>query len=295
MAATQVVEDVQPVAAESSELVATLTVLTGSDAGSMHRMGDNVIVGRADDASVRIDDPGLSRCHARIYRRGDLYYVEDLQSTNGTFVGGCRVRETCQLEDGSRVQFGKNAIVRFALQDRLEQEAAERIYEQTVRDPLTGLHNRRHLEEQLGSELAYCKRHGTPLSVLILDADHFKRINDQYGHPAGDAVLRELGVIMGQATRAEDVAARYGGEEFVVLARAIDSQGAAAIAERIRQRVQDARILHQGVQIPVTVSIGVATAVGEAVSVDTLMAAADAALYRAKQRGRNRVEISARP
>jgi two-component system cell cycle response regulator len=161
-------------------------------------------------------------------------------------------------------------------------------------DHLTGLHNRRHLDEQYQQLLSSARRHGVPLTVLIVDVDHFKRVNDTYGHPAGDAVLQEVASRIAASVRTEDVVGRWGGEEFLVLAPHSDLQGAAALAERLRAGVGAVPITAAEAVLSVTVSVGGATACGAESGGrdDDLLRTADANLYAAKTGGRDRCEVT---
>jgi diguanylate cyclase (GGDEF)-like protein len=165
---------------------------------------------------------------------------------------------------------------------------AQQLYESSIRDPLTNLNNRRYFAERIERELAFGARHAVPTSVLILDADHFKVVNDARGHSAGDAVLIELAAILVSRLRTEDLAARYGGEEFVVLLRNTPREGARIVAERLRAAVAAHVFEHGGSAFSVTVSIGCATTLGGR-SGDDLLIQADSCLYEAKRSGRNRV------
>ena len=161
---------------------------------------------------------------------------------------------------------------------------------QSIRDPLTGLFNRRYLEESLSRELQRCTRRSLPLSLLMLDVDHFKRFNDTHGHAAGDALLGHVGHLIQARVRAEDIACRYGGEEFVVVMPELDAAASCARAEQVRQAIETAVVQHLGQTLgPVTISIGIATSPGDGETPEQLMQVADAALYRAKAAGRNRV------
>ncbi|MET4726448.1 diguanylate cyclase (GGDEF)-like protein [Lysobacter enzymogenes] len=161
---------------------------------------------------------------------------------------------------------------------------------QSLRDPLTGLFNRRYLEENLQRELLRCQRRHLPLSVLMLDVDHFKRFNDTHGHAAGDALLARIGQLLQELVRNEDIACRYGGEEFTIVLPEADAEAAAQRAERIRAAIAATTIVHLRQTFgPATCSIGLATSQGERDTPQQLLQSADAALYRAKAEGRDRV------
>ncbi len=162
-----------------------------------------------------------------------------------------------------------------------------------MQDELTGLSNRRFITEALVMQLAQARRNGKPVSVLMIDVDHFKAINDTYGHLSGDRVLRNLATSLRSRLRAQDMAGRWGGEEFLVVLPDTDATGAAILAGNLRAEVEDARWSAQdGRSIPLTLSIGVHTCDSATEELDTVISAADQALYRAKQAGRNRVEQS---
>ncbi|WP_334177249.1 diguanylate cyclase [Pseudoxanthomonas sp.] len=168
-----------------------------------------------------------------------------------------------------------------------------RLRVQSIREPLTGLFNRRYLEESLARELARCERRGMPLGLMMLDLDHFKRFNDLHGHAGGDALLSEFGRLLQALSRDEDIACRYGGEEFTLILPEADPLTVQARAEAIRAGVEGMRVMHLGQELPpVTVSIGVAMFPQHGGLGESLMRHADAALYRAKHAGRNRVETA---
>jgi two-component system, cell cycle response regulator len=283
-------------AAGRGERQGTLTVLIGADVGATHSLTGPVLIGRGPEAQVSLDDDGISRRHCRIIRGSSAYELEDLGSTNGSYVDYERVQGRIQLHDGARIQAG-NTVLRFALQDRLEQETSRRMYEMAVRDGLTAAYNRRYFDERLESEFAFALRHGSALCVLLIDIDHFKRVNDTHGHHGGDEVLRRVSAVLRNGVRAEDVVARYGGEEFGVIARGIDVAGARMFAERVRSMIERAHIEWEGGRIAVTASIGLAhNHSGAALNKpERLVLAADNALYAAKDSGRNRVELACSP
>ncbi len=166
----------------------------------------------------------------------------------------------------------------------------ETLQEQSIRDPLTGLHNRRYLEDSLIRELARAKRKTQPLSIILLDIDHFKRINDTFGHGAGDMVLRRLGLVLQAYVRESDIACRVGGEEFSLLLPEGPLQIATQRAEDIRKAVNELTLKHEDQDLgTVTVSLGVATFPDHGTTADALIRAADQVLYDAKHKGRNRV------
>jgi diguanylate cyclase (GGDEF)-like protein len=164
--------------------------------------------------------------------------------------------------------------------------------QESITDPVTGMYNRRYLDRRLEEEVARGRRSGIPLSILLLDIDHFKRINDTYGHQVGDQVLNNLGKLIRTVIRGFDVAARYGGEELLVIAPNTTTSSAVALAERLREQVEIHALgsePYRMQEIRITVSIGVASLDSEIADYQHLVANADQALYRAKQEGRNRV------
>lgn len=270
---------------------ATLTMVTGAQAGLVFTLAaGETLVGRSKECAIRIDDGGISRRHARILPDGpDHWILEDLESRNGTTVNGAPALRH-RLADGDRIGLGPSVELRFAITDEAEEELLRRLYESAVSDALTGCFNRKHFGERLASELAYAKRHSTPLSLVMFDLDHFKRVNDTLGHLAGDHVLRTVAGLLKRTLRAEDVLARYGGEEFAVIARGIDVAQAVMLGERLRTTVERARIQYGADVIPVTVSVGVASLAccTRGGSLEEIVHVADTRLYEAKHGGRNR-------
>ncbi len=165
----------------------------------------------------------------------------------------------------------------------------DQLREQVHRDPLTGQHNRRYLDTTLQRELLRCAREQSPISLLMVDVDHFKTINDTHGHPMGDEVLRQMGLILATHARAHDVVCRYGGEEFLLMLPQLPLPQALQRAEQLRRAVQRHAFLTAGGEIAVTLSVGVASYPDHGHTVDELLRSADHALYQAKREGRNRV------
>jgi diguanylate cyclase (GGDEF)-like protein len=270
-----------------------LVRMDGSNVGKLFALGaSDVSLGRHSSSDLLLEDDGVSRRHARLVREGDAYYVEDLGSANGTFVQGRKI-ERHRLSDGDVFQLGPTVMFRYAHTDASQQRLLQKLYEASVRDPLTGAYNREHFEERLKVEVAFARRHGTEVSLLLFDLDHFKRINDTHGHPAGDAVLVSLAEKVTAGLRTEDVFARYGGEEFAVILRGIDGASAGRVGERLRERVAANPVLFEGTRIPVTTSVGAASLTDcPDPSAEALVGIADRRLYAAKRGGRDRVVAS---
>jgi len=274
--------------------MAVLTVQSGLEAGRVYvlaRDKANTLGREEDECTITFEDARLSRLHARVISVNGEWMLTDQGSTNGTFVNDVRIEKHSQLSDGDRVVLGGSVSLRFALVTAEERDALMRVYEAAVRDGLTGVLNRKALDQRLLAELAFAVRHDTPLSLVLLDVDHFKKVNDTYGHPAGDAVLREVAARLTRALRIEDVFGRYGGEEFLIVAREITLEQGAQLAERMRVLIDSSPIVFEGTPIQVSASFGVAplACCGATRDAPALLSIVDARLYDAKHAGRNRV------
>ena len=270
---------------------ATLTVLSGVDPGCVFALQDDAtVLGRSRGATLSIDEPSISRHHARVVRTEDGRHVlEDLGSRNGTFVNGCAVRRVA-LRSGDRVQLGPDLIFRFALVDEREETLQRRLYESSTRDSLTGLTNRRCLLERLELAIERGRTDGNDTGMLMIDVDHFKRINDTFGHLVGDEVLRALATSAGSMLRAADLFARYGGEEFVAVICCEVKDDLVALAERVRLSFADVRVEVGSSTVSATVSVGVALwSECRSANYLDLIALADDRMYSAKLGGRNGV------
>ena len=245
-----------------------------------------VVLGREPGCALRLPADDVSRRHARIAPAGDGHLVEDLGSTNGTFVNGEAVSAR-RLASGDRIRVG-SFVARYAAAGDAAGRELEALAALARRDPLTGLANRRALEEALAREVGRAARDGAPLAVVALDVDHFKRVNDAHGHAAGDAVLAAVAARAAEALRAGDLLARIGGEEFAALLPGATLEAAAEVAERVRARIGAAPVPAGEARLAVTVSAGVA-ALAPAEDGAALLARADARLYAAKRAGRDRV------
>ena len=270
---------------------ACLTVLTGTATGKMFKLpGGTLQIGRAPSCEIHLVDDGVSRNHATLRFELELLWIEDLQSRNGTFVNGIKIDKPTPLRDGDKIQVGRTTVLRFAYHDELDESFHENLMSSALRDPLTRLFNKRYFLDRLDSELKFARRHETAVSLLMLDIDHFKKINDTYGHLAGDAVLINYANVLTKAVRNEDVVARFGGEEIAIILRAIPLEPALHLADRLRNLLEHTVTEFGGVSLRATASIGAAGyPTTPAETIEELIASADKALYRAKDAGRNRV------
>ena len=245
-----------------------------------------VRIGRGTENDIVLRSDSVSRRHARIETRAAGYYIADTHSTNGTYVNGKLVDEQ-PLERGDQIKIG-DTIMKFLSGADLESQYHETIYRMTITDGLTEVHNKRYFIEQLDRELSRAARHGRPLTMIMCDIDHFKTVNDEFGHLAGDHVLKEVAQLLKGRLRPDDVLARYGGEELAVILPETDLSGGTLIANQLRELIATASFVFEDEDIDVTVSCGVAQLDPSWRSYD-FVKAADAQLYEAKRAGRNRV------
>jgi len=267
-----------------------LVHVQGTEMGRVRELkADELLIGRSADAELWLGDDGVSRKHAKLVREGSDYVVVDLESANGTFVQGERISRH-KLSDGDQVQLGPSAIFRYSVTDDHQKTLLEQLYSTSVTDALTGARNREYMDSLLVGELSYAKRHDHDLSLVLFDLDHFKKVNDTHGHPAGDSVLVGVADAVRSQLRVEDNLCRYGGEEFCVILRNIDLEGAAAMGERIRAVIEARTVEHEELRLKVTASVGCSSRSElEDPTPSGLIALADKRLYVAKEGGRNRV------
>ncbi|AKU99379.1 FHA domain/GGDEF domain protein [Labilithrix luteola] len=267
---------------------ACLVVIYGPELGKRASLGSTVFeIGRSSRADLAIDQESISRHHARISWDGKSHVIYDLGSTNGTFVNDQSCKERA-LKDGDQVKLGRS-ILKYMAGDNIEANYHEEIYRLMTMDALTQTHNRRYFNEALEREYNRSLRYRRALSLILFDIDHFKKINDTYGHVAGDSVLRQLALVVKPRLRTQDVLARVGGEEFAVLLPEVDLVGARIAADKVRSLVEAARFLVDHKEFGCTVSVGVTTFGDNVTSAGMLYELADQNLYAAKNGGRNRV------
>lgn len=247
------------------------------------------VVGRDTDVDFVVPRSSVSRQHSRLSRdEQGMWWLEDMGSTNGTFVNERRVQRV-RLSEGDLLRFG-DAIYKFLSGSNVESAYHEAIHTMAIQDAMTGIHNKRYFMEFLDREVAAAGRHGHALTLVMLDVDYFKKINDTHGHLAGDAVLKDLAARIRQRIRREDLFARYGGEEFACLLPITALPGGVIFAEHLRSLIAERPCLWEGQAIHYSISLGVGT-LHQELEADgtTLIRRADEQLYAAKRSGRNRV------
>ena len=268
-----------------------LVVLSGKHSGKQFKLfRPKNVFGRGHDADIVIADPKISRRHGAFIVKAGIVVVEDYASTNGTYIDEKRItKETiCLLP---RIRAG-STYMRIDYKKPGEAQSEQALYQAANTDVLTQIPNRRAFVIRGQEELSFCKRNRSSLTVIMCDVDHFKKINDTFGHPAGDQVLKDLAEMLNKEMRTEDTLARYGGEEFIMLLRGSTENQALVLAERIREKVARKAFIYQHQKIPATLSIGICSRKCALInSLESMIQAADRALYQAKKNGRNQISI----
>jgi len=250
--------------------------------------GTALEIGR-EDCSLTVDSDQLSRQHYAIEPDAAGYRVRDLESTNGTFVNGGRIT-THALAPGDLVKAG-GVVFKFMQANAVEAQYHEEMSKLVTTDALTGARNKRFFDDEFGKACYHAMSKKQPVSLIVLDIDFFKKVNDTHGHTAGDHVLAEISGVIASMVREQDIFARVGGEEFAIVMPGTERAVARAAAELIRGSVEMTEVVFEGTHIPVTLSLGVAQLnQGEFEPADAFYQRADAKLYEAKGAGRNQVQ-----
>lgn len=279
---------------------ACFVVISGRELGKKFNLARSTsLVGRSPKTDIQLDEDAVSRNHALIVNEGTRILVRDLGSTNGTYVNDIQLekKQDQTLIEGDQVKIGRT-IFKFLSGNNIEHTYHEEIYRLTTTDGLTQIYNKRYFLETLEREMSRSLRYERNLALILLDLDHFKGVNDTYGHLAGDFVLKQVAQHLKRNIRRDDVIARYGGEEFVIVCPEVNKLQAAQLAEKLRDLVERKEFRFDGVCIPITVSMGVSDldeyladhpANAETLEPFDLVKLADRRLYEAKHLGRNRV------
>jgi two-component system, cell cycle response regulator len=251
----------------------------------------DMIIGRSMTSSIFVDDRSVSRSHAKVSASGGDVYILDLESSNRTVVNNDALPPLVpvKLNNNDQVKTG-NVLFKFLERGSIEAHAIEQLQSKSEKDPLTGIFNKGALQMKGTESFKRAKLLKVPLSIAVFDIDHFKSINDTHGHSAGDFVLKDLASVIGtKLIRLDDYFARYGGEEFVVLLFGSSLAQAVEIGERLRATIETHAFVYQGIRLPITISVGVATKENEMSTWEEMFQKADEALYASKRTGRNKV------
>jgi diguanylate cyclase (GGDEF)-like protein len=286
---TTTITVISKIAGRGASRDAAMVVIHGDDLGRKHDLDKKTFtIGRSSRCDIRVDQDSVSRAHAKVLTVEAQVTIEDQGSTNGTFVNDEVAIGVVRLRNNDLIKIGRT-VFKFIASNNIEAAYHDEIYRLTTVDGLTQVFNRRYFEEALERELSRCRRYERALSLVMLDIDFFKQINDTFGHLAGDAVLKQAASLIRNRTRREDVLARYGGEEFGLILPEIDLKGAAVMAEKVRKLVERHAFTFDDLRIPVRLSAGVSTLERKKDDPAELIRRADEKLYQAKESGRNRV------
>ncbi len=270
--------------------VPALILYDGDEIGGLHSLTkDETVIGRTAGCDIVIPETRVSRRHAMIRRTrpgGDEFEIIDLGSTNGTFLEGQSVQRSV-LQSGDKVVIGGHTLS-FSMLDKADLAYQSRIVQMIHVDELTGLLTKRSLFRALETEITRAQRYHHPISVLMMDLDHFKQINDTHGHLVGSQCLAEVGKLIRESTRETDVSGRYGGEEFVTFLPETEAAAGLIVADRVRETLEKRVFEHGTITYRVRISIGVAVWPKDGDDLESVVRAADIALYAAKAQGRNR-------
>ncbi len=294
--ATVVLTDIKAALAsaekEASEKPAALLVVGGELNGSLFDLtAEEVICGRSAKNEITLDFNGISREHFKLTASDDGYDVQDAGSRNGTFLNNEKLDAPVSLKKGDMIKVGAVAL-KFLPKGDPERLTYDKLNLEANTDGHTGCFNKTYFNNKINLEVKKSKVTGAPLSLIVFDLDHFKNLNDNYGHDAGDYVLKELAeLIRNNGVRDNDIFARYGGEEFVILLPKTNLKQSYEIAERLRKVVESHDFIYEANKLPVTASIGVAD-YRKGVSTGTdLFKRADESVYKSKEGGRNQVNF----
>ena len=276
---------------------ACLVQYSGAKLGKRYPLTETQnVVGRSPTVQIIINEASVSRQHARFVLVGDNVVVEDMGSSNGTFLNDVRTEGQVPLKDGDIVRLG-TVLLKFFAHDNVDSVMHDKIYRMATIDAGTQIFNKQYLLDALDSEFKFSSTYSRELSIIYYDLDHFKPVNDTYGHNAGDFILRESAALVKAAVRKDDILGRFGGEEFVIILPNTDARTAADLAERIRMKhethVFQIEYEKDGAKKKVnhkqTISMGVAQLKPGIASTKEFLEVADKKLYTSKQTGRNRV------
>jgi diguanylate cyclase (GGDEF)-like protein len=281
---------------EESAWTACLIELQGDTVGNRFLLNkDEITIGRTEGVDIRLaHDEGVSRLHAVIKRPDDAdqFVLIDKSSVNGTFLNSKKIK-IAALADQDLITISDH-ILKFVSSTSPEQAYYDELYRQTHLDKALQIYDKRYFLTKLDEEIKCCKRYDTELSLILFDVDHFKQVNDMYGHLVGDAILVELTKRVKHRIRDTDILCRYGGEEFAIILPHVNSQQAYILAEQIRILIAKTAVDCGTTKVKITISLGITSYAAnhlEPCTLEMLIAQADKALYQAKHAGRNKVML----
>jgi len=291
---TRIVTDEADLNERLGKLEPYLIQISGRETGQMYNLvGNSIKIGRDPTCQIALDDPHVSRVHAELVHQPDgPILLRDMGSTNGICINGKPIKEQL-LTDGDKILIGTRLYFKFTYQDAIDQNYQQNLFRAANIDSLTQLYNKKYFVDALAKEFSFSKRQNIPLSLLMIDVDFFKKVNDQHGHLAGDYILKSIGEYLLKHLRQENIACRYGGEEFAVILRGVDQALANRIAERLRLSIEQEVFSFRGTAIPITISAGIASITDASFdTIEDFIRRADENLYHAKELGRNRTVTS---
>lgn len=277
---------------EAQQKPAALLVVGGDLNGTIFDLKEpQVSVGRSADNTIALEFNGISRYHFKLIVSGETHAVEDCGSRNGTYVNNKKIDALTPLAKSDTIKIG-SITLKYLPKGDPERLAYDKLSLEANTDRHTGCYNKAYFNNRITIEVNKSKVTGDPLSLVIFDLDHFKKLNDNFGHDAGDFVLKEMAqLIRSNGIREQDVFARYGGEEFVILLPKTNLKQSFEIAERLRKLIENKEFIYDGKRLPVTASIGVADYRQGVVTGTDLFKRADEAVYKSKEGGRNQVNF----
>ena len=272
-------------------VMACLVQYSGDDLGKRYQLDKStIVIGRSTEADIVIVEQSVSRQHAKCMTEGQTTYLQDMGSSNGTFVNQEKTSAKTALKDGDVIRLG-TVLLKYFSENNLDSLINDKIYRMATIDGGTGIFNKKHLLESIQSEYKYARGHDAPLSVIYFDLDHFKKVNDTYGHNAGDFILKEVAGIVSGLIQKEHIFCRFGGEEFVILLPGDGAKVAYDLAEEIRSKIESHVFAFENHNLKQTVSLGVSQLHPSMAKPEDLLNDADKKLYNSKQNGRNKVTI----
>lgn len=278
---------------EAYEKPAALLIVGGDLNGAIFDLKEQeTSIGRNPDNTIPLEFNGVSRYHCKVLAESEEEHIlEDCGSKNGTFLNNQKVEQNTPLKKGDMIKLG-NIAMKYLPKGDPERLTYDKLNYEANTDRHTGCYNKSYFNNSISMEVKKSKLTGCPLSLIIFDLDHFKKLNDEYGHDAGDFVLKEVaGLIRKNGVRDDDVFARYGGEEFVILLPKTNLKQSFEIAERFRREIEEFDFIYEDQKLAVTVSIGVADYRQGVNSGTDLFKRADQAVYKSKGNGRNQVSF----